>query len=487
MSLQNRFRLLVGIFGVSVVANVLVSVWCIHLHVGEATRRFELLMFSLRNTDQVRRLVDEVVADLQQRPFREVQDTRYRSLCLQVAQGVKELPAVDQDHSGRSQGERLRELSARLTRSAERYVELVDVARLADAGEVLADEILVQCAQPMQQLLAGLALEDNRALSQTSAAVGDKEATVTAILTLNAAAAFLLAFAGVHLVRNWVLKPVAALKAAAEQHASGNLGYRIDPIASDDELGALSRDVNRMADSLTDIQHRLLEQERLAAIGEVTSTVAHNIRNPLAGIRASAQASMADLPDDSEIRTRLATMVNTVDSLSRWLRELLQVSQPIELNCRPTSVADLVTRVCGVLQTSAERRRVKIVFERSGRNDVALIDAPRVEQAVLTVVANALEASPPEQEVSIEVGPAGQTGRIELQVADRGPGIQAAVLERIASPYFSTKPGGTGIGLYLAKRVIRAHGGSLEFQNAPDRGTRVTVRLPAVNEATQGA
>ena len=107
MSLQNRFRLLLAIFGVSVVANVLVSVWCIHIYVGEATSRFELLMFGMRRTDQVRRLIDDLLADLEHRPARQVRDTRYRMLARQVGRSVEDLPVSEQNPQSRSQQDRL--------------------------------------------------------------------------------------------------------------------------------------------------------------------------------------------------------------------------------------------------------------------------------------------------------------------------------------------------------------------------------------------
>jgi len=485
MSLQNRFRLLLAIFGVSVVANVLVSVWCIHTYVGEATSRFELLMFSLRDTDQVRRLIDDLTTDLRQRPTRSVKDTRYRMLTRKVVQFIDELPISDGGIPDDARRERLRELATDLGEQSELYAELLDSGQSAKAQEVLSRQIIDECARPMQRILAGITLDGNTELGRASSDVGNKEAVVTAILTLNAVAAFLLAAAGVHLVRNWVLKPVAALKSAAEQHALGNLEYRIEQVTAD-ELGMLSREVNRMADSLIEIQRRLLEQERMAAIGEVTSTVAHNIRNPLAGIRALAQSSMNDLPEASDVASRQAEIVKVVSSLNRWLRELLQINQPIELHCRPASVADLVDRVTGILQTSTERRGVHFAVDEVSSDYIAQVDESRIEQALLTVVVNAVDASPAGAGVRIEAGLEPGSDWIALRIIDNGSGIPSEVLGKIGSPYFSTKPGGTGIGLYLAKRVVAAHGGSVEFQKNPAGGTVVTLLLPVATDSMEG-
>lgn len=487
MSLRNRFRLLLAIFGISVVANVLVSVWCIHIYVGEAITSFETLTVSQRGANRAVRLTEELAAELESRPAREARDTRYQMLARQIIQALEELPGREDDAAGGQARAEIRHQAQALLESADRYVELVDAGDLDQARALLAGEVLAHGVVPLQEALARSALQSDTQLTQTSASIGKKEAFVTTMLSVNAVAAFLLAAVGVHLVRNWVLKPIALLTTAAEEHAAGRLEYRITEIPRD-ELGTLSREVNRMADSLLEIQHRLIEQERMAAIGEVTSTVAHNIRNPLAGIRALAQSSLSDLPADSEVEARQASIVKTVDSLNRWLRELLQVSQPIELDCRPTEVGEAIRRVTEVLRANAERRDIRFVVKQTPARLTARIDTPRVEQMLLTIVANALEASPASETVTIEADqPEDAAGYVELRVRDRGPGIEPAVLERIASAYFSTKPGGTGIGLYLAKRVVRAHGGTLTFENNPDQGTTVAVRLPAADRENPGA
>jgi signal transduction histidine kinase len=406
-------------------------------------------------------------------------------LIRQVGQAITDLPESADDGPGRGSNERLQELAARLSEAGDQYVQLMDAGQVSQAREALASRVKAECVEPMRRALTEISLESDSDLRRTAAAVGESEGLVTTILAVNAVLAFLLAAAGVHLVRNWVLKPIGALMTAAEQHASGNLEHRIEHIPPD-ELGTLSREVNRMADSLIRIQQRLLEQERMAAIGEVTSTVAHNIRNPLAGIRAEAQSSMIDLSETSELAARQTTIVKMVDSLNRWLRELLQVSQPIELDCRSVRVAELVARVTDVLRASAERRGVRFVVDECPPGCLARVDPPRLEQAILTVVDNALDASPAGAEVRIETG-GRWDGWIEVRVVDRGPGIPPEVLSRVASPYFSTKPGGTGIGLYLAKRVVQAHGGTLEFQSDADTGTTVIMRLPAATDSAQGA
>jgi signal transduction histidine kinase len=487
MTIQSRFRLLLLIFGVSVVGNALVSVWCIHIYMDEAASRWHSLTTSLQSAEQARHVLDELGLDLQQRSAQAgvadaPREERYRVLYGRVQRLIEQLPTRGDNAAPAG---RLSELAASLGERCETYVDLLAEGRKGRAEQFLDEDITTASIMPMHNSLANFSQHSDEALRETSSAVYQKEATVTVILAVNAIVAFLLAATGVHLVRNWVLKPIGALKAAAAAYASGNLDYRI-PDVSRDELGALSNQVNRMADSLGAIQRQLVEQERLVAVGEVTSTLAHNIRNPLASIRAMAQSMLTELPADSAHKFQLETILATVDSTNRWIRELLHVSKPIELSCRDMNLSELVTRVISILQPSARQRGSTLQLSEASAGLSARIDGPRIEQALLSVAGNAIEASPAGSVVDIRV--AAQNARsVELCVVDRGQGIPEKVMKNIASPYFSTKPGGTGIGLYLARRTVQAHGGSLEFHNNAEGGTTVVLRLPRGSESHNGA
>lgn len=487
MTLKNRFRLLLVIFGISVITNVLVSVWCIHIYMARATGRFDSLLVGLQQSEHIRRLIDDLVIDLRSRPERvePFQDTRYQLLGQRITERLMELPTLTgAENSDAAQG-RLVALSADLSRAGLDYVSLIDAGNTDAAAQLLQDRIMAQCVDPLHEGLASLAGQTNRTLTRTSGGVEQTARDITWLLAANAMIAFLLAATGVHLVRNWVLRPIGALQEAAEQHACGNLDYRIERITHD-ELGALSQDVNRMAGSLLDIQRRLVEQERLAAIGEVTSMLAHNIRNPLAGIRASAQSSISELPETSDVTQRLLTTVQTVDALNVWLRELLVVGQPIHLDCREAALVELIERVLSVLQAYAERKNVALIMAPTNGADLAYVDAARVEQVILSLVDNAIDASPTGGRITLHLERADDPGWIDLRIVDQGPGIAPEVIQRLAQPFVSGKPGGTGLGLYLARRTIEAHGGRLDFDGSDGAGTTVIVRLPALPYPTHG-
>lgn len=354
---------------------------------------------------------------------------------------------------------------------------LVD-GRHEEAAELLSAAIGRECVSPIRQALAEVTRQSDTSITRIAANLAEKQNWVTVMLSLNALAVFLLVAVVVHLVRYWMLRPVEALKTATEKHAAGDLGYRI-PEHSSDELGVLSRQVNSMADSLAAIQRRLVEQGRLAAVGEVASSIAHNIRNPLAAVRATMAYWMKKADDNDKMRESLAEAVETTDSLNVWLRELLTVNAPIELTYRTVTVHRIVDQVVEVTRPFAESCGVRVEVEETSIEREFQVDVSRFRRALVVAVDNAIEASPRGAVVRVLVRDRGEPpDQVELRVIDSGSGIPSEIRDRLATPYSTTKRGGTGIGLFMAKRTMQAHGGTIEFEENPGGGTIVTLRVP---------
>jgi signal transduction histidine kinase len=482
MSLQGKFRLLLAIFGISIAANVFVSVWCIQVYMRAATSRFELLMTAARSTEGLRAVLDDAAAALRGRLSRgEPLHRQWEDWTEQISATLAALPAEVETADQRARRERIAKLIEEFAERGGQADRLAAGGRSAEAAAMLEGPLEKGVLLPLRRELADYARASDADLTRTTADTADKQALVTLLLAVNACVAFLLAATGVHLVRNWLLKPLEGLTAAVERHARGDLGYRIPQPHAADELGTLAATVNRMAESLQQSQDRLVQQERLAAIGEVASSVAHNIRNPLASIRASVQEALPELAEGSPARGRAEEIIRTIDSLNRWLRELLMVSRPIDLRREPVAVDAVVERVLAVMRPEAQRRSVELSYTPAGASLRVLADVPRIEQALLAVVDNAVEASPAGKTVRIEAQAA--DGWVTLGILDEGPGLTTEVQARVATAYFSTKPGGTGIGAHLARRIAQAHGGDLEFSNRPAGGTMVLLRLPRAAES----
>lgn len=284
-------------------------------------------------------------------------------------------------------------------------------------------------------------------------------------LAASAAIAVLTALLAAQLVRRWVLAPVAELREAAERFARGELDFRV-AVSGQGEIATLASEFNTMAGTIKHMQHERIEQERLAAFGTATQRIVHNIKSPLAGIRMMAELAGEGAGDAKE---KLDRMVSTIDRMNTWLKRLLDVSRPGELNPSSTSVARWLGDVLAPLQVRAQGAGIGLHVDESGAPEVARFDPAQLEQAVVALVSNALEATPKGGEVRLRAWSenlAGKPPKWGIDVADDGPGVAVEASRRLFQPYFTTKSEGSGIGLAMVQKVARDHGGDAWLRDA---------------------
>ncbi len=306
-----------------------------------------------------------------------------------------------------------------------------------------------------------------------------------ASLALTALGAFLAAI----LIRRWIMRPVSRLRDAAARIARGDLAHRIDA-QGEDELALLSDEVDHMAGTIATMQEERVERERLAAVGEMVRRIAHNLRNPLAGIRSLAELTRSDLAPGSLSRGNQDRIVQTVDRFEGWLKELLSATSPLSTSLMPTPVADWLLRSVDPLRALAASKGVELTQESGDAPPKAPIDSRHLEQALVAVVTNAIQASPNGSRVVITARLTPQDeSSWELRVSDGGPGVPPELQEKIFRPYFTTRRDGTGIGLALAKQVVEQHGGRIWVEpgdpvsangNKGAAGAVFVMRLPLI-------
>lgn len=229
----------------------------------------------------------------------------------------------------------------------------------------------------------------------------------------------------------------------------------------------------RRADRVMQAQERrLLDSEALAVVGEMTSVVAHGIRNPLATIRSSAELLQETAP---AARREADDIVAQCDRLGSWLREWLGHAADTAPRPAAQALAPLVRSACDEVADAARRRRVQLHADLPEALPPVMADPLLIAQVLRSVLANALEALPRGGQVHFDVRADDRT--LVLGVQDDGPGLTPAARERAGQPLFTTKPQGLGVGLALARRVLRRHGGQLSIGDAPGGGTRVEITL----------
>jgi PAS domain S-box-containing protein len=228
--------------------------------------------------------------------------------------------------------------------------------------------------------------------------------------------------------------------------------------------------------------------DRLAALGRFTSSVAHEIRNPLTGIAAGVQYLSRDLPAEGPQREHLSFILSEIKRLDGIVQDLFDITHPRGLQLRTLPLEDTAGRAIQVLRALTEERGVTLSLEVTPRTPAVPHDADQLEQVLINLVKNAVEASAPGQRVRVTLEPVGMPRGarrralgpvgVVLRVEDEGAGISSENLKTIFEPFFTTKPGGTGLGLYISHDIVKRHGGSLTVHCESGRGTTFSVELP---------
>jgi signal transduction histidine kinase len=224
-------------------------------------------------------------------------------------------------------------------------------------------------------------------------------------------------------------------------------------------------------------EHQLVEKETFAVVGEMSSVVAHGIRNPLAAIRSSAELIL-ESPGHSATDAAL-DIVAQADRLGSWVRELLAYTRPADETPQPVALEPLVRTCLKEFSRDCERRHIGASAHLAEHLPDVQGDSLAVGQVLRSVLANALDAVPEGGRIVVratsDLGGRGVT----LTVEDNGPGLTQDQRERVGKPFFTTKPHGMGLGLALARRVIERAGGSFRIDSEPGRGTMVSIMLRA--------
>jgi two-component system NtrC family sensor kinase len=362
---------------------------------------------------------------------------------------------------------------------------------------------------PASQRVLGV-LDVRLSMAQADAALATSERQMQYGLFATGASVVLLSFL---LLWTLVLRPVRRLRAAMQRAGEGDLSARV-PVRSTDEMGALARSWNSMTGELQRAQeeleglnrtleerveektrelenthHQMVMVEKMASLGKLAAVVAHEINNPLAGIRTYARllrrqlASGAGAPTSPEQLAETDRVLQMVDGeagrCGDIVRNLLAFSRQSGARLAEEDLAPVIERCRMLLNHQAALLDVTLEARAAGDLPKIVCDAGQVQQMILALAMNALEATPARGRVSIEATRDGDG--VRLEVADTGAGIPKEHLDRIFEPFFTTKEAGKGVGLGLAVvyGIVNGHHGTIDVRSEPGRGTTFAVHLPA--------
>jgi len=321
------------------------------------------------------------------------------------------------------------------------------------------------------------------------------------LIGFTAAALALILVVSIVFVWRVVHKPVQELIAGTHRVAGGDLDYRL-PVRSRDEIADLAESFNRMTAELAEARARLLEQtqnalagsEKMAALGKLAATVAHEVNNPLFGILTYAKLCRKEVAKsalDDEARKGLIEQLEVIERESRRcgeiMRNLLTFARQAPRRREPNQLNELVTRAVKLMHHQFEMQGIDIETDLAPELASVECDAGQVQQIILVLLVNASEAMP--QGGRLRVSTEAAEGGVRLRVRDWGPGIPADVMPHIFEPFFTTKEEQqrTGLGLAVAKSILDQHGGRIEVHSKEGEGAEFVITLPLSKPADEPA
>ena len=279
-----------------------------------------------------------------------------------------------------------------------------------------------------------------------------------------------------------LLRPVKRLVSATERIASGDLSQEIT-VKSGDELGTLTRSFNRMVRNLREIQNELVRSEKLISLGRISAGVAHEIRNPLNAMKGAITLLQRRRSGDPLMDEYTQIILEEIERLNLFVTEFLYFAKQAPPNPVPTNVNDLVQNTLTLFNEKLQERDISLRKDFDVRLPCALIDPRQMEQVIVNLIINALDAMSGGGTMEVRTqylaeGQAHPAPAAMVCIKDNGPGISDQNMQSIFEPFFSTKEGGTGLGLPISVGIVESHGGRLRIVSKQGEGTEAMFTLP---------
>ena len=278
--------------------------------------------------------------------------------------------------------------------------------------------------------------------------------------------------------------PLRELQEKIARVRQGDLNVSVNFANRNDDIGDLGRDFNEMVrqlrESREEIQRlyrtQMSRAEHLATLGELATGLAHEIRNPLAGIAGVMDIIGRDLPDSSPAREVLSEVQQEILQIKRILSDLLETARPKPPDFRPADLNSTAEHAVTLARQQAISRPIEIKLSKAYDLPPVEHDAGQIQQVLLNLLLNSIQAIDEAGNIRVRVG--SENGCATVAVSDTGRGIPPEHLANIFRPFFTTKKRGTGLGLSLVSRIVEAHGGRVQVHSTPGEGSQFMVWLP---------
>jgi signal transduction histidine kinase len=240
--------------------------------------------------------------------------------------------------------------------------------------------------------------------------------------------------------------------------------------------------IHAQMETIREAREKLIQNEKLAALGQLAAAIAHEVRNPLAVIRSAAQGLRDTVPAGSaDARRSCSFITDEADRLGNLINSLLAFARPVHISPMNVSIEELFERAMTLASEQKREKHVHLQNRATGNLEAIDVDPELMGQVFVGLLANAIEAADNDGGVNLEAKCSG--AQVELAVSDSGPGIAPELRERVFEPFFTTRAEGVGLGLAIARQIVEAHGGRIEVGESWCGGARFAIILPVTNHA----
>jgi signal transduction histidine kinase len=309
---------------------------------------------------------------------------------------------------------------------------------------------------------------------------------VQKVLILIGAGGFLLGVLGATVLARRLTRPIHKLVEGTVRISKGDFHHTL-AVPSRDEIGELARSFNEMSAQLSnarermeDANRKLVQHEKLASIGRMAATIAHEIRNPLTSVKLNIQKVAEEEGFSETVEAHIGLALEGIDQIERFIKELLKFTRVQELSLERFPVEQVIEESLKLLRDTLAQKRVVVERITSGCLPPVLVDGDKMRQVFSNILRNSQEA--------VEIGgriviatdtvEAGDRTEVRVRVLDDGPGIPEKDWETIFEPFYSTKPSGFGLGLANARKIVEQHNGTIRVVKKRGRGCAFVILIP---------
>lgn len=273
-------------------------------------------------------------------------------------------------------------------------------------------------------------------------------------------------------------RPLKQLARVARRIRAGHVDDRL-PSMSGAEVEEVRQAFNEMLDELRRKQLQIIQSSTLATVGELSSSIVHEMRNPLSSIKMNLQVLSRKVESEPRFGELAEIASEQVGRVERMLDDLLRFGRPVELDLRPVLFGEICEETLTVVGRAAEEKQINLTIVDELDDMVLNVDKEQICRALSNLLMNAVQATPQGGNVTcIGRRRDAESGHVEIEVIDTGTGLSSEALQRVFKPFFTTKTNGTGLGLANVKKIAELHGGSATARNRPEGGAAIGITVP---------